>query len=119
MLRKVSLSALLALCILLPVRAATASPATEAFIQQKFDEGYAILNSASLSDTERRDQFRALLLQVVANRRIALFALGPYTLGATLAQLDAFVEAFTHHFVSLYEKELSRYKGQALQVTGS
>ena len=119
MLKKLALTALLALCILLPVRAASASPVTEAFIQQNFDEGYAILNSTSLSDIERRDQFRALLQQLVANRRIALFALGPYTSGATPAQIDAFVDAFTRHVVSLYEKELSRYNGQALQVTGS
>ena len=119
MLKQLTRAALLALCILTPLRAASGSPATEAFIQQKFDEGYAILNNTSLSDTARRDQFRTLLLQLVENRRIALFALGPYASGATPAQLDAFVDAFTHHVVSLYEKQLSRYNGQALQVTGS
>ena len=119
MLKKLALTALLALCIVLPVQVASASPATEAFIQQNFDKGYAILNSTSLSDAERRDQFRTLLLQLAASRRVALFALGPYTSGATPAQLDAFVDAFTTHVVSLYEKGLSRYNGQALKVTGS
>ena len=119
MLKKLALTALLALCIVLPVQVASASPATEAFIQQNFDKGYAILNSTSLSDAERRDQFRTLLMQLAASRRVALFALGPYTSGATPAQLDAFVDAFTTHIVSLYEKGLSRYNGQALKVTGS
>ncbi|HEX3487458.1 MAG TPA: ABC transporter substrate-binding protein [Micropepsaceae bacterium] len=117
--KKLALSGLLAFCVVLPVRPASASPATEAFIQQNFDKGYAILNSASLSYTERRDQFRTLLLRLAASRRIALFALGPYSSGATPAQLDGFVEAFTAHVVSLYEKALSRYNGQALKVTGS
>jgi len=119
MLKRSALTALLALCIMVPSQAALASPATEAFIQRNFDAGYAILNSTSLSDAERRDQFRTLLLQLAASRRIALFALGPYTSGATPAQLDAFVDAFTAHVVSLYEKGLSRYNGQALKVTSS
>jgi phospholipid transport system substrate-binding protein len=119
MLKRSALTALLALCIMVPAQAALASPATEAFIQRNFDAGYAILNSTSLSDAERRDQFRTLLLQLAASRRIALFALGPYTSGATPAQLDAFVDAFTAHVVSLYEKGLSRYNGQALKVTSS
>jgi phospholipid transport system substrate-binding protein len=101
------------------VSSAEANPATEAFIQQRFDKGYTILNSTSLSKAERRDQFRALLLQLVASRRVALFALGPFAVGANPSELDAFVEAFTNYTVALYEKQLSRYDGQALKVTGS
>ena len=101
------------------VSEAAANPATEAFIQQRFDKGYTILNSSSLSEVERRDQFRALLLQLVASRRVALFALGPYASGAKPSELNAFVEAFTSYTVALYEKGLSRYEGQALKVTGS
>src|SRR4029077_4837824 len=57
---------------------ARATPATEAFIQQNFDKGYLILNSTSLSEAQRREQFRSLLLDLAASRRIALFTLGPY-----------------------------------------
>jgi hypothetical protein len=60
-----------------------------------FDKGYTILNSTSLSEAERRDQFRALLLQLAASRRVALFALGPYASGAKPSKLNAFVEALT------------------------
>ena len=98
---------------------ARATPATEAFIQQNFDKGYLILNSTLLSDTQRREQFRSLLLDLAASRRIALFTLGPYAAGATPADADAFVEAFTNYSVSVYEKGLNRYQGQALKVTGS
>src|SRR5258707_5912207 len=119
------LKKILAVCALATVGAVTtvseaaASPATEAFIQQRLDKGYAILNNASLSEAERRDQFRALLLQLAASRRIALFALGPFASGAKPSELDAFVEAFTNHTVALFENGLSRYEGQALKVTGS
>jgi phospholipid transport system substrate-binding protein len=111
--------ALAAACSVIAVSAAEASPATETFIQQRLDKGYTILNSRSLSEAERRAQFRALLLQLVASRRVALFALGPYAAGASPADLDDFVAAFTNYTVALYEKQLSRYQGQALKVTGS
>ena len=114
-----SLCAAAALCALLAAPAAQANPATEAFIQQSFDKGYAILNNPSLSDAERREQFRALLQGMAASRRIALFTLGPYAAGAAPTDIDAFVEAFTRYSVAVYEKALDRYKGQTLKVTGS
>jgi phospholipid transport system substrate-binding protein len=114
-----SLCAAAALCAMFAAPAAQANPATEAFIQQSFDRGYAILNNASLSDSERREQFRALLLGLAASRRIALFTLGPYAASASLADIDAFVVAFTHYSIAVYEKALDRYKGQTLKVSGS
>jgi phospholipid transport system substrate-binding protein len=117
--KKLAVCALATVCTVIAVSAAKASPATEAFIQQRLDKGYTILNSTALSEAERRARFRALLLQLVASRRVALFALGPYASGAKPSDLDAFVEAFTNYTVALYEKQLSRYEGQALKVTGS
>ena len=114
-----ALCAAAALCTLFTASGASATPATEAFIQQSFDKGYTILNSASLSATERRDQFRALLLGMAASRRIALFTLGPYAAAAPPADVDAFVDAFTKYSIAVYEKGLNRYDGQALKVTGS
>ena len=120
MLKSVSaLCALAVLCMMFMAPEARATPATEAFIQQNFDKGYAILNNTSLSDAQRREQFRALLLELAASRRIALFTLGSYAAGAAPPTVDAFVEAFTNYSVAVYEKGLNRYEGQALKVTGS
>ena len=96
-----------------------ATPTTEAFIQQNFDKGYMILNSTSLSVVQRREQFRALLLELAASRRIALFTLGPYAAKAAPAEVDAFTDAFTKYSIAVYEKGLNRYDGQSLKVTGS
>jgi phospholipid transport system substrate-binding protein len=98
---------------------ARANPETEAFIQQNFDKGYQILNNSSVSDAERREQFRNLLLGLAATRRIALYTLGSYANGATPASVDEFVAAFTKYSISVYEKGLNRYQGQTLKVTGS
>jgi phospholipid transport system substrate-binding protein len=111
--------ALVAVSTVLMAPESLASPATEAFIQQSFDKGFTILNSSSLSDTERRDQFRALLLELAASRRIAIFTLGSYGASAAPPTLDAFVEAFTNYSIAVYEKGLNRYEGQVLKVTGS
>src|ERR1700693_5218857 len=117
-----TLSALCAaagLCMMLAAPGARATPATEIFIQLNVDKGYMILNSTSLSDAERRGQFRALLLGLAASRRIALFTLGPFATGAAPVDVDAFVEAFTNYSVAVYENRLDRYKGETLKVTGS
>src|ERR1700722_7938889 len=78
-----------------------------------------ILNNPSLSDEQRRGQFRPLLIDLAASRRIALFTLGSYAKNATPAELDEFVEAFKNYSVSVSENGLNRYSGQALKVTGS
>jgi phospholipid transport system substrate-binding protein len=114
-----SLSALCVTAVILTATESRATPATEAFIQKSFDKGYAILNSPSLSDVQRREQFRALLLDLAASRRIALFTLGSYGASAAPPTVDAFVEAFTNYSVAVYEKGLNRYEGQVLKVTGS
>src|SRR6266576_2760607 len=113
-----SFRAAAALCAMFAAPAAQANPATEAFIQQSFDKGYAILNNASLSDAERREQFRGLLSGLAASRRIALFTLGPYAASAVPADTDAFVAAFTRYSIAVYENSLDRYKGQTLKVSG-
>jgi len=108
-----------ALGAMLFVSQARANPTTEAFIQQNFDKGYQILNNMALSDAERRGQFRDLLLGLAATRRIALFTLGSYAMGAAPAAVDDYVEAFKKYSIAVYERGLNRYEGQALKVTGS
>jgi len=97
--------------------AAAASPA-ESFVQQNIDKGYAILN-ASLSDEQRRAQFRTFMLGLTDTRRIGMFTLGQYANGASKADLDKFTDAFVDYAVAVYESRLSKYKGQTLKVTGS
>jgi len=97
--------------------AAATTPA-ESFVQQNIDKGYAILN-ASLSDEQRRAQFRTFMLGLTDTRRIGLFTLGQYANGASKADLDKFTDAFLDYAVAVYESRLSKYKGQTLKVTGS
>lgn len=99
-------------------QAASANPA-EAFVQQNVDRGYMILNSQSLSQEQRRAQFREFMLSLTDPRRIGMFALGQYANSASKDQIEDFVVAFTDYAVATYETRLSKYKGQTLKVTGS
>lgn len=123
----VLLSALIAAIVMLganqswagaaPAKAA-ANPA-EAFVQQNIDRGYAILNNTSLSDEQRRAQFRDFMLSLTDSRRIGMFTLGPYATSASKDDVEAFIDAFGDYAVAVYESRLSKYKGQTLRVTGS
>jgi len=101
-----------------PARAADANSA-EAFIQQNIDKGYSILNNTTLSDPDRRTQFRNFMLALTDTKRIGAFTLGQYANTASKADVDAFANAFTDYAVAVYESRLSKYKGQTLKVTGS
>jgi phospholipid transport system substrate-binding protein len=109
---------LMAIIFSAPAAFAAAANAAESFVQQNIDKGYAILN-ASLSDEQRRAQFRTFMLGLTDTRRIGLFTLGQYANGASKADLDAFNDAFLDYAVAVYESRLSKYKGQTLKVTGS
>ena len=101
-----------------PASAASAN-AAETWVQQSIDKGYAILNNKSLGDAQRRAQFRNFMLALTDTRRIAIFTLGQYANGASKADIDAFVNAFTDYAVAVYESRLGKYTGQTLRVTGS
>jgi phospholipid transport system substrate-binding protein len=109
---------LVAIIFSAPAALAAATSPTESFVQQNIDKGYAILN-ASLSDEQRRAQFRTFMLALTDTRRIGMFTLGQYANGASKADLDKFTDAFLDYAVAVYESRLSKYKGQTLKVTGS
>lgn len=98
--------------------AAAATPA-EAYVQQNVQRGLSILNNHSLSDAQRRSEFREFLTSLTDIRRIALFTLGAARRTSSPAEVDAFVNAFREYAVAVYELRLNQYAGQSLRVTGS
>jgi len=101
------------------VHAAPAANPAEAFVQQNVDRGYEILNSTTLSDEQRRSQFRDFMLSLTDARRIGMFTLGPYANKASKEEVEAFIAAFSEYAIAVYETRLGKYKGQTLRVTGS
>jgi len=101
------------------LRAAPAADPAEAFVQENIEKGYAVLNSTTLSDEQRRAQFRDFMLSLTDARRIGMFTLGQYANSASKEDIEAFINAFSEYAVAVYESRLSKYKGQTLKVTGS
>jgi len=101
--------------------AAQASPGlagAENYVSANVQRGLTILDNHSLSDAQRRDQFRDFLTSLTDIRRIAVFTLGAARRTATPAQIDAFVNAFEGYAVAVYESRLKAYAGQTLKVVG-
>jgi phospholipid transport system substrate-binding protein len=118
----VLLAAIVAAIAMLSVselRAAPAANPAEAFVQENIEKGYAVLNSTTLSDEQRRAQFRDFMLSLTDARRIGMFTLGQYANSASKEDIEAFINAFSEYAVAVYESRLSKYKGQTLKVTGS
>src|SRR5687767_2173456 len=65
------------------LRAAPAANPAEAFVQENIEKGYAVLNSTTLSDEQRRAQFRDFMLSLTDARRIGIFTLGQYANSAS------------------------------------
>ncbi len=94
------------------VRSAPAANPTEAFVQDNIEQGYAILNSTTLSDEQRRSQFRDFMFSLTDARRIGMFTLGPYANSASKEDVESFINAFSEYAVAVYKSRLSKYKGR-------
>jgi phospholipid transport system substrate-binding protein len=110
---------LLVIASALGTGAASAASPAEAYVQQNVQRGLTILNNHSISDAQRRSQFRDFLTSLTDIQRIAVFTLGPARRTASPADVDAFVNAFRNYAVAVYESRLTQYSGQSLRVTGS
>jgi phospholipid transport system substrate-binding protein len=100
-------------------RAAAAPNVAESFVDENIHKGLDILRDTKLSTTQRRDQFEALLLNLVGIRRIAMFTLGQYRKTASADDIEAFVVAFKNYAAAAYQSYFAKYTNQTLKVVGS
>ena len=104
---------------LLPVAARAATTAeAEHFVQVNVDRGLGILSNKSLSEAQRREEFRSFLIGLSDIHRTALFTLGAGRRRASPAQISDFVTAFRNYALAIYEARLTAFSGQSLKVTG-
>ena len=113
-----ALGVVLAAPLLAGAPAAAATPA-ETFVSDNIQKGLLILRDNKLSVVQRREQFKALLINLVDTRRVALYTLGQYRNTASPADIDAFAAAFQDYASAAYQTYFSKYTNQTLKVTGS
>jgi phospholipid transport system substrate-binding protein len=117
-LRLMALGLVVALTAALTAPAQAASPA-EHFVQINIDKGLGILSNKALNDTQKRTEFRNLLLGLASLDRTARFTLGRAVHTASPHDVAAFTDAFRNYAITVYQSRLSAYSGQSLKVTGS
>jgi phospholipid transport system substrate-binding protein len=108
-----------AVFLALQAPAAHAATPAESFIQQNIDKGYAMLSDTSLTPQKRAENFRGLLGGIMDGKRVAVFTLGPYTRGASSAQIDSFSDAFLDFVIAVLQHDISGNPRETLTVTGS
>lgn len=107
-----------AFLVLTPAARAAATPA-EIFVQDNISTGYAILNDGTISPQQRGEKFRALLLNIMDTRRVAVFTLGAYARGAKESDLQNFSTAFGDFITAMLQHDLGSNPGETVTVTGS
>ncbi|MBX2834190.1 MAG: ABC transporter substrate-binding protein [Micavibrio sp.] len=93
--------------------------AAEKTIQNMAQEGIDFLADQSLSQTQRKDKFKALLQRNFDMGTIGRFALGRYWKSANTAQQKEYLHLFEQMVLNVYARRFDEYKGQDLLVTGS
>jgi len=112
----------LSLTLLLPFTAgnsAAADPETESFIRDLGSKAVDQLTDDSLSDAERSERFRALLLDHFDVAEIGKYVLGRYWRTATEEERAEYLHLFEDYLVVSYARRFSEYTGEAFEVASS
>jgi phospholipid transport system substrate-binding protein len=104
---------------LLPLGSASADEETETFIRDLGDKAVVELTGDDLTDAERAERFRGLLLQHFDVPQIGEYVLGRYWGAATPEQQTEYLELFEDYLVASYSQRFAEYTGEAFEVVSS
>ena len=112
---------LLALALVLPSAGsiAAADQDSEAFIRDLGSKAVGQLTDDALSDAERSDRFRALLLEHFNVPEIGKYVLGRYWRSATEEERAEYLELFEDYLVVSYARRFAEYTGEKFEVSSS
>jgi len=111
--------ALLLGLVLAPAAFAERDAKAEAFIDALSDKAIALLEDEALSEAEKTEQFRELLLANVDLRRFGRSALGQFSRLPTEAQFETYLELLGAYASATFQAQLGAYDGQRVDITGS
>ena len=116
------LLAALGIALLVPafrIGDAAADEATETFVRDLGDKAVAQLTGTDLTDAERADRFRTLLLAHFDVPQIGQYVLGRYWRTATPEQQTEYLQLFEDYLVVSYSQRFAEYTGEAFEVVSS
>lgn len=91
----------------------------KSFINNMAQQGIGFLADQSLSEEQRKAEFRKLLNSSFDMATIGRFALGKNWKTATPAQQAEYQKLFKEMIVEVYSRRFNDYNGQKLEVTGA
>ena len=111
----------LGLVVALPLlgNAAAADQESEAFIRDLGDTAVNQLTDPELTDAERGERFRNLLLSHFDVPQIGKYVLGRYWRSATPEEQSEYLALFEDYLVASYARRFSEYTGQEFEVVSS
>lgn len=116
------LLAALGLALLLPfvpIGSAAADEETESFIRDLGDKAVGQLTGDDLTDAERAERFRTLLLEHFDVPQIGEYVLGRYWRSATPEEQAEYLQLFQDYLVVSYSQRFAEYTGEAFEVVSS
>lgn len=117
-----ALLAALGIAMLMPALSAGTAAAdqdTESFIRELGDKAVAQLTGDDLSDADRAERFRSLLLAHFDVPKIGKYVLGRYWRSATPEEQAEYLALFEDFLVASYSRRFAEYTGEAFEVTSS
>ena len=95
------------------------SAGAENFVRDMTSRGIGFLKNASLSEDEKKNQFRSLLHSNFDMKTIGRFSLGRYWNKASAAEKKEYQKLFEDMIVEVYSRRFGDYDGQELEVRSS
>ncbi len=119
--RRGALVGLFALVLAAPAFSARADTAPDArqFINKLVNNALQVLASTTGNETQREQQFGALLRDNFDIPRIARFVLGRYWSTASEQDRQRFIDVYRDFVVRSYASEFSEYRGETVRVTNA
>lgn len=87
------------------------------FINDVAQRGLGFLQSGTLTEEERKKEFRTLLEDSFDMNTIARFSLGRYWRQASEGQRSEYLKLFNEMIIDVYARRFGEYNGQTLSVT--
>jgi phospholipid transport system substrate-binding protein len=104
---------------ILPIESVAADEETEAFIRDLGDKAVGQLTGDDLTDAERGERFRGLLLEHFDVPQIGQYVLGRYWRVATPEEQADYLQLFEDYLVASYSQRFAEYTGEAFEVVSS
>jgi phospholipid transport system substrate-binding protein len=98
---------------------AAADQDTEAFIRNLGDQAVTELTDDSITDADRAERFRALLLEHFDVPTIGKYVLGRYWRTATEEERGEYLKLFEDYLVASYGRRFAEYTGEKFEVASS